>query len=221
MGYDCAATLTIDGRSFGGRALLEQKDLLFRGDIRLRIPLSLVEEVHAREGDLFITFGGRRASFKVGADAGKWARRISHPRSRAEKLGIKGGMRVGLIGLDDEALVDDIEANGASVAGAGSTGLDLIFLAANAPRDLERLATLPGRIKPAGAVWVVRGKGRGASVSEAESMAAGKRAGLVDVKVVSYSETHSAEKYVIPIAKRGKDPAGARARRGPAAAGGK
>ena len=35
-------------------------------------------------------------------------------------------------------------------------------------------------------------------------MAAGKRAGLVDVKVVSYSDTHSAEKYVIPVANRPK-----------------
>ncbi len=33
-------------------------------------------------------------------------------------------------------------------------------------------------------------------------MAAGKRAGLVDVKVVSFSDTHTAEKFVIPVAKR-------------------
>jgi hypothetical protein len=33
-------------------------------------------------------------------------------------------------------------------------------------------------------------------------MAAGKAAGLVDVKVVGFSETLSAEKYVIPLAKR-------------------
>ena len=35
-------------------------------------------------------------------------------------------------------------------------------------------------------------------------MAAGKRAGLVDVKVVSYSATQSAEKYVISVARRPK-----------------
>jgi hypothetical protein len=33
-------------------------------------------------------------------------------------------------------------------------------------------------------------------------MAAGKAAGLVDVKVVSFSSTHTAEKFVIPISKR-------------------
>jgi hypothetical protein len=202
MGYDCASTLTIDGRAFRGTAVLEHKDLVFRGDIRLTIPLAMVEEVHVREDDLFITFGGRRAVFTLGADAGKWARRISHPPARAEKLGIKSGMRVALIGLDDPALIDEIDAKGASVVGGAGKELDLIFFAAAAPRDLERLPALPARLKPAGAVWLLRAKGRGAPISEAESMAAGKRAGLVDVKVVSYSDTHSAEKYVIPVAQR-------------------
>jgi hypothetical protein len=33
-------------------------------------------------------------------------------------------------------------------------------------------------------------------------MRAGKEAGLVDVKVVRFSETHTAEKFVIPRARR-------------------
>jgi hypothetical protein len=33
-------------------------------------------------------------------------------------------------------------------------------------------------------------------------MAAGKAAGLVDVKVVRFSETHTAEKFVIPKSRR-------------------
>ena len=41
-------------------------------------------------------------------------------------------------------------------------------------------------------------------------MAAGKRAGLVDVKVVSFSETLTAEKFVIPVAKRPDGRAAAR-----------
>jgi len=213
MGYDCVSTLTIDGRSFRGTAVLEQKELVFRGDLRLSIPLSLVEEVHVREGDLFLTFGGRRAVLTLGADAAKWAGRISHPPSRAEKLGIKSGMRIALIGLDDPALLDEIESTGASLVGAASKALDLIFFAARTPRDLERLTPLPARLKPSGALWLVRAKGRGAPITEAESMAAGKRVGLVDVKVVSYSDTHSAEKYVIPAAKRRSDPPAAAARR--------
>ena len=40
MGYDATCTLTIDGRSFHGTAVLEQKELVFRGDVRLVIPLA-------------------------------------------------------------------------------------------------------------------------------------------------------------------------------------
>ena len=38
-----------------------------------------------------------------------------------------------------------------------------------------------------------------ALITEMEVMKAGKAAGLVDVKVVRYSDTHTAEKYVIPL----------------------
>ena len=112
-------------------------------------------------------------------------------------------MRIALVGMDDETLVEDIGAKGAVLeTSARSKGLDMIFFAANAPRDLARLAAIAGRLEPAGAIWLIRAKGRGAPISERESMAAGKQAGLVDVKVVSYSDTHSAEKYVIPVARR-------------------
>jgi hypothetical protein len=50
-------------------------------------------------------------------------------------------------------------------------------------------------------VWVIRPKGR-PDISERAVMAAGKAAGLVDVKVVSFSPTHTAEKFVIPVKAR-------------------
>ena len=203
MGYDSTCTLTIDGRTFRGTALLEHKDLVFRGDLRLVIPLKAIKDAHADEGRLVIDFGGRIATFELGAPAEKWAARITSPPSRADKLGVKAGMRIALVGMEDEALVEEIGSHGALLAtGARSKGLDMIFFAAQAPKDLARLAAMAGRLEPAGAIWLIRAKGRGAPISERESMAAGKQAGLVDVKVVSYSETHSAEKYVIPVSRR-------------------
>src|SRR6478672_3365955 len=50
-------------------------------------------------------------------------------------------------------------------------------------------------------LWIVRPKGR-AGISERAVMAAGKAAGLVDVKVVSFSATHTAQKFAIPRSKR-------------------
>ncbi len=63
--------------------------------------------------------------------------------------------------------------------------------------DLSRLEKLKGSLKPNGALWIVRPKGR-PEISERATMAAGKAAGLVDVKIVGFSATHTAEKFVIP-----------------------
>jgi hypothetical protein len=210
MGYDSSCTLTAEGRTFAGTARLEEKVLTFRGEARLAIPLAIIAGVNVREGRLHFTAGGRPMVLDLGAAAGKWAKRITQPPSRIEKLGVKAGMRVALVGLDDPALIADIEAHGATLErNARATGLDIVFFGANATADLERLGALGARIQPAGAIWLVRAKGRRAPIAESESMAAAKRAGLVDVKVVSYSDTQTAEKYVIPLAKRSK-PAAAR-----------
>ena len=211
MGYDATCTLLAEDRTFAVTARLEEKALTIRGDVRLAIPLAIVEGVKARGGSLHFTAGGRAMALELGAAAEKWAKRITNPPSRLEKLGVKAGMRVGLVGLDDPGLVADLESCGATLErSARATGLDMVFFGAHAVADLARLASLGTRIQPRGAIWLVRAKGRGAAVAESVSMAAAKRAGLVDVKVVSYSDTQSAEKYVIPVAKRPKPSRGAK-----------
>lgn len=220
MGYDGACTLTTDGRTYRGTARLEPRELLFRGDIRLAIALRDIQEVHARGDSLFVTFAGRRAVLEIGPAAAKWARRIANPPSRIEKLGVREGMRIAVENLDDDRLIREARERGASVdAGRHPANLDMIFFGARMPADLARLKALASRIKPDGAIWLVRAKGAAATISEAESMAAGKSAGLVDVKVVSFSDSHSAEKYVIPVAQRaraGRSASPAPRTRGPA-----
>ena len=69
------------------------------------------------------------------------------------------------------------------------------------PIRADRLRRLRETIQPAGGVWVVWPKGR-AELREEDVRAAAKKAGLVDVKVVAFSATHSALKLVIPVSKR-------------------
>jgi hypothetical protein len=205
MGYDAACTLTIDGQTLRGTALLEHKDLIFRGPLRLVIPLSVISRAVATGGALDIRFGGRDATFDIGPQAARWAARITNPPSRLDKLGIKAGMQVAAIALADDEFLEEVEARGAAVTRrvpAASKPADVIFYGATKKDALERLAALSAAMKRDGALWVVRPKGQKA-ITEADTMAAGKRAGLVDVKVVSFSDSHSAEKFVIPVAKRG------------------
>jgi hypothetical protein len=204
MGYDATCTLKSGGKSFRGTASLEQKDLIFRGDTRLAIPLAAISAATARDGTLHVTFGDRSVDFLIGRAAEKWAKRITNPPSRLDKLGVKEGMTIAAIGIAEAAFLDEAAARAAKVlrqAPRGTRRADLIFYGANHRDALPRLAALSRQITPSGAIWVVRPKGQPA-ITEAETMAAGRRAGLVDVKVVSFSDTHSAEKFVIPVSKR-------------------
>ncbi len=202
MGADADCTLHMDGRATRGTALLEQHDLIFRGPFRLAIPLKDIQSASAAGGSLAIRFGARTATFDLGAQAARWADKIMNPPSRADKLGLKPGLTVLLAGVPDPAFRADLERRDLKVVTkAPSGGADVVFFGADRPSALNHLERLRLAIKPNGAIWVVRPKGKG-GVTESAVMAAGKQAGLVDVKVVSFSDTHTAEKFVIPVAKR-------------------
>jgi hypothetical protein len=68
--------------------------------------------------------------------------------------------------------------------------------------DLGRLPALTDWIFPAGALWAVWRKGR-KELNEHHVREAALDAGLVDVKVARFSDTHSALKLVVPKARRG------------------
>lgn len=202
MGYEAACTLRFDGRTTHGKAVLEQNELVVRGDQRVVIPINTVTYARAADGQLTLRFGRRTAVLQLGPQAEKWARRITHPPSRLEKLGAKPGMSALIAGVRHQDLVDELKAAGVGVRTAAARDtFDLIFYGANARDALDRLPDLRRKLKPAGALWIIRPKGSTA-IRESEVMSAGKRAGLVDVKVASFSSTHTAEKFVIPRADR-------------------
>jgi hypothetical protein len=203
MGYDASCTIRIDGETARGTAWLEHKDLLFRGPFRLVIPLSEIASATAKDGCLRVRFGKRVAELEIGAAAEKWASRITNPPSRLDKLGVKPLMKVMLVGSQDAAFEGELTARGATIVKRASPSAppDLIFFSIDRREALDRLESLAAIVKRDGAVWVLRPKGK-SGIAESDTMAAGKRAGLVDIKVVSFSDAMSAEKYVIPVAKR-------------------
>jgi len=129
-------------------------------------------------------------------------RDYSH-RSLFEKLGVKANARAALAGRHDEAFVAGLNASLQTAASASLRArYDLIFLRVDAPRDLARIAAVAKRLEPAGALWVFHPKGRGASPTDAQVRAAGLSAGLVDNKICAYTDSHTATRYVIPLARR-------------------
>ena len=203
MGNEAVVTARFQGQTASGKARLETGILHFRGgDLRLAIPFNQVSKVGARGGTLRVTFPGGTAAFELGASAPKWADTILHPPSRLQKIGVKPGWRVSAIGVDDAAFLEELAGAVAQLSiGRVVKDADAIFFGATKEAELAKLARLKASLKPNGALWIIRPKGR-PEISERATMAAGKAAGLVDVKVVGFSPTHTAQKFVIPLAKR-------------------
>lgn len=127
---------------------------------------------------------------------------MTAPKSLLDKLGLKPWSRVAVIGGDDEPFWQQLRERGADVeVGEPGGDLDFIVLLADEPADLELLAALRPRLKQNGAIWVVSPRGKPA-IRDLVVIAAAKAAGLVDVKVLRFSDTHTSLKLVIPLAQR-------------------
>ncbi|HLF20716.1 MAG TPA: hypothetical protein VI704_07985 [Bacteroidota bacterium] len=124
-------------------------------------------------------------------------------RALIDKLGVKNTSRVSVIGVDDKDFLRRLYGRASDVfIGELVPESDFVFYAADSLMQLKRLKTLKKTIKSNGAIWVVSLKGRMAKIKDIDVIRAAKSAGLVDNKVVGFSETHTSLRLVVPVAKR-------------------
>jgi hypothetical protein len=128
-------------------------------------------------------------------------RDYSH-RSLLDKLGVKPGQRVCVMGVTDAEFLDALAyVIPRAASGKPQKETDLIFLAAEDLKSLARIKTLEPFIQRNGAIWIIYPKGQ-QHIREADVRAAGISAGFTDNKVCRFSETHTALRFVIPLARR-------------------
>jgi hypothetical protein len=200
MGLERECKLQVRGKTISGKARLESDHLLFRGTERLKIMLKDLSRVQAENGVLIVHFAGGEAALELGPAADKWAQKILRPPSRLDKLGVRAGVEVSLEGTFETSFVREVRARKAGIV-AGTARRDLIFLAVEHEDGLAAISKSVRKLKPDGGVWVVYPKGV-KTVREIQVLDAGRAAGLKDVKVASFSPTHSALKFVIPVRAR-------------------
>jgi Protein of unknown function (DUF3052) len=122
-----------------------------------------------------------------------------------DRLGVKAGMRVAVVGIDDAWFLKMLrERTGDVVVGKPRRPCDVVLLRADTLGDLDRIRDAKAWIEPNGAIWVVRPKGQGSPIKDTDLISAGLRAGLVDNKIASYSETHGAMRFVFRLKDRPK-----------------
>jgi hypothetical protein len=202
MGNEASCKVRFGKQESQGKALLETSEILFRGDFRLKIPFSTIQSVKAVDGELRLQTAEGLAVFQLGATAEKWRDKILHPRSRIEKLGVKPGAKVSLLSDFDREFLDELGKLTKSVnTGKASSDSEWIFFAADSKGDLGSLSKISKSMQGATALWIVYPKGQ-KHITENDVLAAGRKSGLKDVKVVGFSPTHTGLKFVTPLARR-------------------
>jgi hypothetical protein len=202
VGNEVKCTVRFGKQASAGKALLETREVLFRGEFRLKIPFATIKSAKAVDGELRLETADGLAVFEIGPAAEKWREKILHPKTRIEKIGVKPGEKISLLGSFETDFLAELEPlAGAVTKGKVAADSNTIFFAANSLKELSAVAKIAKSLNGATALWIVYPKGQ-KTITENDVIAAGRKAGLKDVKVVGFSSTHTALKFVLPLTKR-------------------
>jgi hypothetical protein len=202
VGLEKTCDVRYAGKTYAADAHLEPAELRLRGALKLAVAVGVIQSAEAKAGVLKVKWPGGALDLHLGKDAEAWALKIRYPRGRLDKLGIKPNMRVAVVGLEDAAFLKELgQRTGDLTVGKPKKDTEAVVVALSKTADLPKLTALSKQIVKNGMIWVVWPKGR-KEFREDDVRAYGPRAGLVDVKVMSFSDTLSGLKLVIPVKDR-------------------
>ena len=148
MGLEATCVARQGRRRATGKARLEQEALYFRGNLCFTLKLAEMETVEARRGTLRVTTSEGVTSLELGADAEKWALKIRYPRSLIDKLGVKPGARVSVLGVRDRAFWEQLEARTDDIGhGRVRRESDVVVFGLTRKSELPRLSRFRAPIK--------------------------------------------------------------------------
>lgn len=208
MGYEtkCRVRVTEPGgtREADATVLLETDELVVRGDARIRIKRLDIKRVARRDGVVTVTSPVATLRLSLGEPAAaRWEKKIAEPpKQLIDKLDVKPGASVALIGNHDDTLVAQLSTRTTNVSRASNArNRDVAFVEVRSLDDLDRIERANAAIGDDGAIWVVHPKGPN-GVADTAIYAKAKRLGLTYTKVARVSDQLTAEKLVRPLARR-------------------
>src|SRR5688572_28001752 len=206
MGTIVEGTVTVGGQKVNCKADFASDHVTFSGGRRGEVAYTKVEVLGTAKGVLRLRVDGALMDFPLGAKVDRVAAKIRKPPTLMEKLGVKPGLSVASVNVDAKAFTIELEKVVPDARhGAPGRPVDLLFLAVRGRDELDRIADSVGLVKQDGGLWVVYPKGR-RDLRESDVLAAGREAGLKDIKVARVSTTLTALKFVRPVDSREDGP---------------
>jgi hypothetical protein len=208
MGLEASSRVTLRDahgttRSAIGRVLLESDALVVRGDARCTIPRASIasSEVDGTRSSCATQPARRGWSSDARRRRGA-AKLATAPPSLLDKLGIRPDADVSVLHVHDAGFLALLAERTTRVThGAVAADSSVVLLGVEHDDELAAIARTAGSLRRDAALWVVHPKGR-QGVRDTSIFAAARAAGLTATKVARFSETHSAEKLVVPKAGR-------------------
>lgn len=147
-----------------------------------------------RERDVAIRFGfGRPRPLFPGVPH---AESVQPARGVCDKLGVRAGMRVALVGVDDPDLPRLVgERTQKTSVMTPHAPVDMVIYQADGTFALQRLGELSRSVTEGGALWVLWPRGQ-EHIRQSYVQRAGAATGLVDIKMASVSDRLSGLKFV-------------------------
>ena len=128
MGLEATCVARVGRRRATAKALLESDHVILRlPDERLKIFFRDITKVDVKDGRLTLDHAGGNVTLYLGAGASKWAEKIRNPRSLMDKLGVKQGMRVSVVDVDDAAFLLELDSHTATSRPRGAGPIDVLF----------------------------------------------------------------------------------------------
>lgn len=208
MGYETKCRVRVvepaGMRQADATVLLETDELVVRGEARIRIKRADIQRVTRRGGTVTVTSSSATLTLSLGEPAAaRWEKKIAEPpKQLIDKLDVKPGASVVLVGKHDDALVSQLEQRTTNISrAANARNRDVAFIEVSSLRDFDRIERATSAITDSGAIWVIHPKGP-TGVADTAIFAKAKELGLAYTKVARVSEQLTAEKLVRPVATR-------------------
>jgi hypothetical protein len=195
MGREAVCLCRWGAESAEVKALLEPRELVLRGAVRARIPVSGMRRLRVEGERLCFELEGVTISLQLGAAvAARWEAAIRKPPpSLAWRLGISAATRVRVLGD-----VSDPELAGAlgTAASVSAEEGELIVAQVSSLDELHAVLRRTGDQRARGVpIWIVYPKGPKSPLGESAVRALLREDGMTDTKVASVSALLTALRF--------------------------